>query len=514
MIVDWQSLLEGMRLVMHWELILLAFIGVLFGTVLGMIPGLTASIGMALILPMTFFMEPLPVLCLLLGIYAGGLYGGSISAVLVNTPGTPAAVLTALEGNQLTKQGRPLYGLFIAMFASVTGGIIGVLVLILSVNTFGRLVIKLGSAEMFMIVFLALSIIATISTQTMAKTLFIGFVGIALGTIGMSAVGLERGTMGILYLLEGIPFIPALVGVFALSEAFDMASKDFMIGSENRLKLKNQKPLPEAAQAIKEIFKRPWRVFKSAIIGVFIGALPAAGGSAASIVAYGDAKRSSRNPETFGKGNIDGLVAAETANNACEGGSMITTFVLGVPGSAAGAVILSAFYLQGWVPGPRLFMDNKEVMYGVLNIMFLEQFMIIFAGLIVASLTYHIVKLPNSIIAPSLVMVALVGSYAYRGTMFDVGVTVFFGILAYMLRKEGFPTIALILGLLLGAMVDEQLIRMLQRFDGDFLIIFKRPISLTFAVITILSLGKAIYDDYKRGALSLFSKDENDKSVY
>lgn len=510
MIIDWQSLYDGFLLTVQPEYLLLAFIGVLFGTILGMIPGLTGSIGMAILLPMTFFMEPLAVLCLLLGIYAGGLYGGSISAILVNTPGTPGAVVTALDGYQLTKQGRPLYSLFVAMFSSTLGGLMGVFILILSVNTFGRLVLKLGSAEMFMIVFLALSIIATISPGSMAKTLFVGFVGIMLGTVGMSATGLIRGTMGNLYLIEGVPFIPALVGVFALSEALILAKSEFMMDIETRQNVFKQNIFKEMISAIKEIIKRPILFIKSVILGVVIGALPAAGGSASNVVAYGEAKRSSKSSETFGKGNVEGLIAAESANNACEGGSMATTFILGIPGSAAGAVILSAFYLQGWVPGPRLFMDHKDVMYGVLNIMFLEQFMMMLAGFMVIALAYRVIKLPNSIIAPCLIMMSCIGAYAYRGSMFDVGVVVFFGIVAFILRDLGYPVIALILGLLLGGMVDEQLIRTGQRFAGDFLIFFQRPISLTFAILIILSLTRSIYMDYKRGLLSIWEKPDSE----
>lgn len=510
MIIDWQSLYDGFLLIVQPEYLLLAFIGVLFGTVLGMIPGLTGSIGMAILLPMTFFMEPLAVLCLLLGIYAGGLYGGSISAILINTPGTPGAVMTALDGYQLTKQGRPLFSLFLGMISSTMGGLTGVIILILSVNTFGRLVLKLGSAELFMIVFLALSIIATISPGSMAKTLFAGFVGIMLGTVGMSATGLVRGTMGSLYLIEGVPFIPALVGVFALSEALILAKSEFLIDIETRQNVFKQSILKEMFAALKEVIKRPILFMKSTILGVFIGALPAAGGSAASVVAYGEAKRSSKTSETFGKGNVEGVIASESANNACEGGSMATTFILGIPGSAAGAVILSAFYLQGWVPGPRLFMDHKEVMYGVLNIMFLEQFMLMLSGFIVITIAYRVIKLPNSIIAPCLVMMSCVGAYAYRGSMFDVGIVVFFGILAFILRDLGYPVIALILGILLGGMVDEQLIRTGQRFAGDFLVFFQRPICLTLVILTALSLARSLYMDYKRGLLSIWEKPENE----
>jgi len=506
MIIDWQNLSEGIMLALNLNYLFFAFLGVLFGTILGMIPGLTGSVGMALLLPLSFFMEPMLVLCIFLGTYAGGLYGGSISAILLNTPGTPGAVCTALDGYPLTKKGKSFYALCVAMFSSAIGGLIGILALIILVNTFGKLVLKLGSPEMFMIVFIALSIIATIRPESMAKTLFAGFTGIMLGTIGFSTSGMSRGAMGILYLLEGIPFIPTLVGVFAISEAVFMIEKESIISEDGKKEMANQNLIQELYNGLREIIKRPFLVIKSSLTGLAIGALPAAGGSAASVVAYGEAKRVSKHPETFGKGNVEGIIAAENANNACEGGSMLTTFLLGIPGSAAGAIVLSALYLQGWVPGPRLFLDHKEIMYGLLTIMFLQQFMLILSGLIVITLTYKIVKLPSAIISPILIVISCTGVYVYRGVMFDVGLALFFGLLAYFFRKFKYPVIALILGVLLGGMVDEYLIIMGQRFAGDFLIIFKRPISLIFAILTIFSLGRAMYKDYKQGLLSLWEK--------
>jgi len=447
MIIDWQNLSEGIMLALNLNYLFFAFLGVLFGTILGMIPGLTGSVGMALLLPLSFFMEPMLVLCIFLGTYAGGLYGGSISAILLNTPGTPGAVCTALDGYPLTKKGKSFYALCVAMFSSAIGGLIGILALIILVNTFGKLVLKLGSPEMFMIVFIALSII-----------------------------------------VEGIPFIPTLVRLFAISEAVFLIEKESIISEDGKKEMANQNLIQELYNGLREIIKRPFLVIKSSLTGLAIGALPAAGGSAASVVAYGEAKRVSKHPETFGKGNVEGIIAAENANNACEGGSMLTTFLLGIPGSAAGAIVLSALYLQGWVPGPRLFLDHKEIMYGLLTIMFLQQFMLILSGLIVITLTYKIVKLPSAIISPILIVISCTGVYVYRGVMFDVGLALFFGLLAYFFRKFKYPVIALILGVLLGGMVDEYLIIMGQRFAGDFLIIFKRPISLIFAILTLVKL--------------------------
>jgi len=504
--IDWQSLYEGIIFAINIKFLFFAFIGVLFGTIIGMIPGLTGSIGMAILLPLSFLMDPMLVLCIFLGTYAGGLYGGSISAILVNTPGTPGAVFTALDGYPLTKQGRSFYALCVAIFSSVTGGIIGIIVLIILVNTFGRLILKLGSPEMFMIVFIALSIIATIRPESMAKTLFAGFTGIMIGTIGMATTGMQRGTMGMLYLIEGIPFIPVLVGIFAISEALYMVEKKSIITEEAKKIMSEQNLFKELCDGLGQVIKRPFLVIKSSLIGVVIGTLPAAGGSAASVVTYGEAKRVSKHPETFGKGNVEGIVAAETANNACEGGSMLTTFLLGIPGSAAGAIVLAALYLQGWVPGPRMFLDHKEIMYGLLIIMFLQQFMLIISGLMVVAMTYKIVRLPSAIISTVLIILSCSGAYVSRGAIFDVGVTIFFGLFAYFFRKFKYPVIALILGILLGGMVDAYLIRMGQRFAGDYLIIFKRPISLFLAIFTIFSLGRALYKDYKRGLLSLWEK--------
>jgi len=303
-------------------------------------------------------------------------------------------------------------------------------------------------------------------------------------------------------MMDGVPQIPALVGVFAVSEALVMIIQTYNVSEEGFELIKKQKKWTEFRAAAKSVFSKPITLVVSSLLGTFIGALPAAGASAATIVAYGTAKRGSKHPEMFGKGSEEGLVAAESSNNACQGGAMATTFILGVPGSAVGAMILSAIYLQGWVAGPRMFLDYKDIMYGVLDMMFLEQLLFIPAGLLVIMLTYKIIKIPNYIIGPCLLVIAVAGAFACRKAMYDVYVMLIFGLIAYFLKTYKFPTIALILGLMLGKIVDSEMIRIGQRFHTYFAV-FTRPISCVFMIITIAALAWSLYKEFKISKYSI-----------
>ncbi len=313
--IDWHSVLEGTMMLLEWENFLLIFLGMILGVVLGSIPGFTGSLGIAVMLPLTFMMDPLPALVFLLSIYTGGLFGGAITAVLLNTPGSPAAVATTIDGYPMTQKGLSGRALGIAIASSSIGGFLGIFVLFIIIEPLASFALMFGPIELFMIAVFGLTIIAALKGGSFVKTLYAGLFGILLGTIGMSSTGAVRGTFGEVNLLDGIPLIPALIGLFAISELFFLVDKKYV--ATQQVKRNNG---TELLDGIKRALKSPFNIVRSSGIGVFIGALPAAGSTVASLLSYNEAKRASKDKERFGKGNEEGVIAAESANNASEGG--------------------------------------------------------------------------------------------------------------------------------------------------------------------------------------------------
>lgn len=496
--IDWHDLLAGIQLFMTWQNFILIILGLTFGVVLGAIPGLTGSLGIAIMLPLTFNMDPLPALVFLLSIYTGGLYGGAITAILLNTPGSPAAVATTLDGYAMTKKGLAGRALGLSIGASAIGGFLGILVLLVIIQPLANIALKFGPVELFMIAIFGLTIIASIQKGGFIKALYAGLFGILLGTIGMTSSGSMRGTFDNVYLLDGIPIIPALIGLFAVSELFFLADQQYV-----SKKIAKQNYRKDVFSGIKATFKHKFNIVRSSAIGVFIGALPAAGSTIASIVSYNEARRFSKKSEKFGKGSEEGIIAAESANNASEGGALATMFVLGIPGSASTAMLLGAIIMQGWVPGPRLFIDHSTVLYGVIFSELVQEIFLLGIGALVAIMASRIINVPTRILIPLVIVFALIGSFAVRNLMFDAVLVFVFGLIGWYLRKNQFPIIAVVLGLILGPIADRELVRGIQLFQGDlFFAFFQRPISLILIIITVLGVLLPIYFEKRKKRLA------------
>jgi putative tricarboxylic transport membrane protein len=482
--IDWQSLYEGIVMLMDWSNILLIILGLAFGVVLGAIPGLTGSLGIALMLPITFAMEPLPALVFLVAIYTGGLFGGAITAVLINTPGSPAAVATTLDGYPMTKKGQAGRALGIAVGSSSVGGMIGALTLLVIVQPLASFALQFGPTEMFVVAVFGLTIISSVQEGGFVKAIFAGLFGVLLGTIGMTSTGAQRMTFDSIYLLDGIPMIPALIGLFAVSELFFLADKKFVAKTP-----KNQSYAKELLNGIKRIFKYPINILRSSFIGVFIGALPAAGSTIASLLSYNEAKRFSKKKEEFGKGSEEGIVAAETANNSSEGGALATMLVLGIPGSASTAMLLGAIIMQGWVPGPRLFIDQSSILYGVIISMIIGLLFLVIVGGLVSLGAGRIINIPTRILIPIIIVFALIGAFSTRYLLFDAFLVFIFGIIGWYLRRNNYPIIAVVLGIILGPLADQELLKSVQLHGSETLAaFFTRPVSLILIIITVLSL--------------------------
>ena len=462
--------------------------GVGAGIIVGALPGLTATMAIALLIPFTFAMKPIYGLVLLGGIYAGAIYGGSFSAILINTPGTPSAIATTFDGYPLAKKGQSYMAIVVATIASVIGGLIGVIFLLFLSPPLSRVSLKFGPPEYFWLTVFGLTIIATLASKSITKGLIGGAFGLLLSTVGIAPIeGSVRFTFGSVSLQNGISLIPALIGFFCIPELLGMIE----------LKEKNYTAIPYKKQkhvvlgVFIKLIKKPLLLIRSAVIGTFVGIIPGAGGNIASMVSYNEAVRASKNPKKFGKGNIDGIVASEASNNAEVSGSLIPLLTLGIPGAPPAAVLLGALLLQGLQPGMDLFTTHGAITYTFILSLILANILIlplgIWMGKIISKLITHV---PSVILAPLIFFLTIIGAYAINNNIFDVYVMIFFSIVGYVGKKAGFDAGPIVLGLILGKICEEGLVQaiLMGTAEGSVLgMFFTRPISLVLIVLTVIS---------------------------
>ena len=478
---EFRAFLGGFSMIFELKYFLLMFGGVTFGLILGALPGLTGSMGIALMLPFTYNMEALASLVFLLSIYSGGLFGGAVTAILINTPGSPANIATVLDGYPMTLKGQSEEGMGIALYSSVIAGMIGCMFLVMVMEPLANLSLQFGPSEMFMVAIFGLSVVGSLSSNIM-KSVFAGLVGILLGTIGMSPSGAARGTLGTYYLLDGVPLIPALIGFLAIPELLNLAARPFVVDTKDtRIKISR------ILRSLWIVLTRPIQVFLCSCLGVIVGVMPAAGATVASLLSYNQAKQWSRNYDKFGTGIPEGVIASETASSASEGGALATMLVLGIPGSASTAMLLGAVMIQGWIPGPRLFLDNKEVIYASISSLFLQQFVMFIMGTILCVFAIRLIRIPIKYLLPCIVLFTVLGAFSSRNATFDAGLMLAFGIVGWFLKRNDFPIMPLVLGVILGPIADKELQRMGQVFD-NMLDIFHRPITLTLFILSVLSI--------------------------
>jgi putative tricarboxylic transport membrane protein len=476
------------------EAILFLNIGLLVGIVFGAIPGLTALLGVILFLPFTFGMSSTTGILMLLGIYCGGTYGGSVSAILINTPGTANAAATVMDGYAMAKKGEARKALLAALYASVFGGVISGIVLLFSAPQISKLTRFFGPAEYFSLAVFGISIIASISGKNLLKGLMTGCLGIIVSMIGQDQQsGVFRFSFGILDLAAGINIVPALVGLFAISEIF------MKIKNRNEAQSKTDSvKMSKDTLTMKEFFKHWVTLIRSTIIGIIIGALPGTGGGIAAFISYTEAKKNSKHPENFGKGELDGVLAPESGNNAVTGGALIPTITLGVPGDAVTAVLLGALMINGLIPGERIFIDYRDTMYTLLVGFIIINIFMLVQGRILIKFFFLITKVPDKMLMPILLVVCSAGCFAVSNTIFNVFVMLCFGVLAYILINLNFPLVPLLLGLILGPTAESNLQRAMTISDGSITIFFTHPISLIFLLLSIFGVGMTLYSRRSR----------------
>jgi putative tricarboxylic transport membrane protein len=475
------NLLLGFSTIATLPVVAAIFAGVLIGILCGVLPGLSASTTVALMVPFTFGMDPVVAVALLVSVYMAGEYGGSITAIAIGTPGTPAAAATMLDGYELTKQGKPGLALTTSVVASSIGGIIGALVLFAFSEPLARFALSFGAPEYFALAVFGLTIIASLSSDNLLKGFLIMFLGLFLKTIGLDGfTGEERYTFGIPKLMDGLSFIPALIGLFAMASVFYGVEED--LGRSERVSLSFAMPRLRKLLGM-------WKVYLHAsVLGSIIGVLPGAGATITSFICYNEVRRFSKNKDEFGKGALEGVAAPEAGNNAVVGGSMVPLLTLGIPGSATTAVLLGALMLHNIQPGPLLFQTNGDIVYGVFAALLVACFAQLFFGLIGVPLWIKVISAPRPLLLSVIAVISVVGSYGYNNSIVDVWVMFGFGLLGYILRKLDFPITPIILALVLGGILEENFRRALIVSNGDYTIFVSQPISAILLVMAALSL--------------------------
>ncbi len=476
-------IVEVLQNVFSWQVLLAIFAGVSAGIAIGAMPGLTSTMGIALLMPLTFKFEPQVGMMLLIGEFVGGIYGGSITAILINTPGTSSAAATTLDGFPMTKRGEAGRALGISTIASATGGMISGLMLVFIAPTLASMALKFSAPETFALAFFGISIISSISANSLTKGLISGLLGLMVSLIGMDNIsGYSRFTFGSIFLMNGLSFIPVLVGLFAMSQCLTSV-EELMVNNSI-----DTKSLKRAKISMKDFLKILPTAIRAGITGTFIGIVPGAGGDISAFVSYDMEKRLSKHPELFGTGIPEGIAAPEASNNGTTGGALIPLLTLGIPGDSNTAVLLGALMMYNLTPGPQLFVENAVTVKTLFVGFFIANFVMLTLGLSNVKNFVKIVNIPKQVLVPIVMVLCVIGSFAINTNFDDVIVMFVAGIVGYVLSKGGFPLSPIVLALILGPMAEGNFRRSLVMSHGSYSIFFTRPIAATFIFIALISL--------------------------
>jgi putative tricarboxylic transport membrane protein len=466
------------------------FLGITMGVFVGAIPGLNGPMAIALAVPMTYYMPSIAAISFLIGINKGGTYGGSIAAILLNTPGSPEAAATCYDGYPLAKQGKGEKALKIALYSSIFGDTFSDLVLILVAAPIAIVALKMGPPEILSVIVFALTIIAGLESKQLVKGLIGAGFGIFLASVGMDPnTATPRLTFGLWELENGISLMALGIGTLALSEV--LVQLEVKGRAQDKIFELDKTQKKENRQISFQEFRSVLRTLvRSSLIGTAMGALPGLGAVIASFLGYGAAKRASKDPESFGKGNIEGIAAAEAANNAVIGSNLIPLFTLGIPGNVASAMLIGAFIIHGVTPGPLMFEEHGRLVYGIYGGMLIGNVFNLIVGAIGLRIFVRVLSIPRNIIYPVVIFICITGAYIADSSLFAVGMMIFFAILGYFMKKLEFSFVTFIVGFVLGPMFEMSLQQTLIMSRNNIIIIFQRPIVLIFLVFTIVFLWR------------------------
>jgi putative tricarboxylic transport membrane protein len=476
----WQALVEATA----WPSLLACFVGVVLGLVVGALPGLTISLGLILVLPLTFGIGSITAMSLMLGVFAAGMTGGSYSAILINIPGTPSASATAIDGHRMALDGHAGRALGISVMASVYGGIFSLVCLVVSAPFIARVALQLGAPEQFALLTLGLTLIAGFAGSSLVRGLVAGVLGLVLTTVGQDPmVGLPRFTFGRVELQAGLHFIPALIGLFAIPQVID----GMRAGAAHVIP-RFTAGLTALLPTWRELVGLNRSMLVGSAVGTGIGAIPGTGGPIAVFLAYDAARRVSRTPERFGRGAAEGVAAPEAANNGVTGGALIPMLTLGIPGDPISAILLGVLVVHGLAPGPLLFREHPEFVYGVFWALLLANVMTLVVALLSVRAIVQVLRVPPAVLVPSIAVLCVLGSYAIRNTFFDSATMLLFGVVGYLMNRYDFPVVPLIIGLVLGGELEEQLRLSLTLSGGDPAVFLRQPIAAGLLLLTIAVL--------------------------
>ena len=457
-------------------------IGLAAGIIIGALPGLTGTMGIALLLPLTYGMSSIRGMMLLLGVYCGGIYGGSITAILINTPGTPASAATSLDGYPMAQHGHAKRALHDALAASMIGGLISCVILLTCAPMVAKFALNFGAREYFALSLFGLTIIASVGGKSVLKGLLMGFAGLLLGCVGIDSLeGVSRFTFGNNYLTGGFNIIPVLIGLFAITEIMTK-SRDINKAVGTTVAVEEEKV------SFADVLRYKIVLLKSSVIGAFIGAVPGTGAAIASFLAYNEAHRTSKHPEEYGMGSEEGLVACESSNNAVTGATMIPLLTLGIPGDTNTAVLLGALTMQGIQPGPMLFTKQANWVYSIMIGMVLINLFMYLQGRLFVKGFSNITKISTKIMVPCLVVLCVIGAYAIKYNTFNAAAMVVIGVIGYLLKKLDFPLTPMVIGLVLGNLCESNMRRALLLSRGNWLTFFQSPIACVFLALAVFML--------------------------
>lgn len=476
--------------------LMLALVGVILGTIIGALPGLSATMAVAVLVPFTFTMDPAGGLIALGAIYTGAIYGGAYAAILVNTPGTPSAIATTFDGFPMAKRGDGGLAISLATLASVAGGIVGALALLMLAPPLARVALAFGPTEYFWLAMFGLTLIAALSVGNTVKGLIGACIGLFLSMVGVAVVGGDvRYTMDMQRFLAGVDLTSAIIGLYCVPVILDLvASPDPHLSPSATGGLR-------VMEGARHAISRWGNLLRSSVIGTVIGILPGAGGSIAGLVSYSEARRTAKRPETFGKGNPDGVIATEAANNATVGGGFIPTLVLGIPGTPPDAIIMGALLVQGIKIGPTLFTTDGNVVYTFIWGLLIATLLMLPVGLLIGRYAYgFIIKVPKTLLAPTVALLTIIGAFAIHSNVEDAQLMVGLGVIAWVLNRYGFQPSPIVLGLVLGSIAEQGFVQtyLIGNATGRLPeMFFSRPISIGIIIAALVTLLFPIWADWK-----------------
>jgi putative tricarboxylic transport membrane protein len=474
---------------------LMMFVGMVGGIIIGAIPGMSGSMGVILLLPLVYQLDKVPAMVVLAAMFCGSMYGGSISAILLRTPGTPSASATVLDGYPMGQKGQAGKALFTAVFASAIGGLLSGICLLFIAPQLAKVALNFQAPEFFALSIFGLTLMASSSGKSLVKGLISGFMGLFLSTVGVDIIsGNLRFTFGVVRLMAGFNILPVLIGIFALAQVFvDLSNKSPQI-KQDTSRLGDMLPS-------KEEFKRMMMpIFVGSVIGIVIGIIPGSGGAISCFLAYEIVRRMSKRGNLFGTGIVEGIAAPESSNNGTTGGALIPMLTLGIPGDTVTAVMLGAFMLIGIKPGPQLFVENGPAVNTFFMAFIIMQFLMLILGLVGTKFWPKILDVPRSVMMPLVMIFCFLGAYTLNNNLSDVLIALVFGIVGYFMQKLGFPGAPMILGIILGPMAEQNLNRALLISHNDWRVLFMRPISCAFIVVTVLSIVYTMWSSSRKKA--------------